>query len=154
MDFFKQLGEKLTNAGQNVAQQTKGITDVVRLNSEVSVKKRTITQLYAEIGRAYYERHKSDPDAEELQTISKICTLHEEIAQRQETIKQIKGVTKCPACGADVTMGSAFCSSCGGRMPAVATPIGEVNAVKKCPKCNADVDVGNSFCIFCGTKLD
>lgn len=153
MDFLGQLGKKLTDAGQRVAQQTKSITDVVRLNSEVSSKERAITQLYTEIGRAYYDRHKNDSNAEELQRISEICTLYEEIAQHQETIKQIKGVTKCPVCGTDVPIGSAFCSACGGRLSAAATT-GEAQATKKCPKCNADVDADNAFCVFCGTKLD
>ena len=154
MDFFEQLGKKLTDAGQNVVQQTKSIADVVRLNSEVSAKERAITQLYIKIGQAYYDRHKNDSDAEDFQTISEIYRLYKEIAQCQETIKRIKGVTKCPGCGADVPMGAAFCNVCGEQIPASIVSVREAQGSKKCPNCHSDVDEDNAFCVFCGTKLD
>ncbi len=153
MDFFEQLGKKLTDAGQNVAQQTKNIADLARLNREISDKEQAIAQLYTAIGRAYYDRHKDDCAAEELQMISEVSALYEEISQRQEAIKKIKGITKCPACGAGVSVESAFCSVCGKQMP-LAHSYGETPKTKNCPNCHADVDGSNAFCIFCGTKLD
>lgn len=155
MDFFEQLGKKLTDAGQNVAQQAKNIADVARLNSEMSAKERAITQLYTEIGHAYYDRHKNGPDAEELQTISEISALYEEITQHQETIKQIKGVGKCPSCGGDVPVGAAFCNACGAQiLAASASACEEMPETKTCPNCHAVLDSDILFCVFCGTKLD
>ena len=100
MAFLEQLGKRLSDAGQGAAQQAKNFTDVTRLNSAISDKEKKITQLYASIGQAYYQRHRSDPDAEELQQIEAVNALFAEIAQCQEEIKQIKGVSKCPSCGA------------------------------------------------------
>lgn len=117
MAFLEQLGKRLSDAGQGAAQQAKNFTDVTRLNSAISDKEKKVTQLYASIGQAYYQRHRSDPDAEELQQIEAVNALFAEIAQCQEEIKQIKGVSKCPSCGADVPLNSAFCSACGAKFP-------------------------------------
>lgn len=116
MAFFEELGKRLTDAGQGVAQHTKNFTDIARLNSAISEKERRIGQLYANIGQAYYERHQNDPSAEALQQIEEINALMEDIIRCQEEVKQIKGVVRCPRCGAEVALNSAFCNSCGAKL--------------------------------------
>lgn len=153
MAFFEQLGKKITDAGQGVAQQTKNLADIARLNSAVSDKEKRIANLYSEIGKAYYERHKNDAVAEEAASINEINTLFAEIRLNKENISKLKGITKCPNCGADVAYGSAFCNSCGQAMaqnePATAPTDGRV-----CPSCGAPVPEGNLFCNSCGTKIE
>lgn len=152
MAFFEQIGKKITDAGQGVARETKNLADIARLNSSISDKEKRIAALYSEIGRAYYERHKNDAAAEEAASISEINTLFAEIEQNKDEISRIKGVTKCPNCGADVARGSAFCNSCGIAIaqsePATAPADGRI-----CPSCGAAVPEGNLFCNNCGTKL-
>ena len=53
MSIFEKIGEKLSGAGQGVAQQVKNFADVARLNSIISEKEKQIAQLYIEIGQAY-----------------------------------------------------------------------------------------------------
>lgn len=155
MAFFEQIGKRLADAGQGVAQQTKNFTDVTRLNSTISEKEKKISQLYASIGQAYYERHKNDAAAEEAQQIQAVNTLFAEIAQCREEIKQIKGVVKCPSCGADVALNSAFCNSCGAKIPQASEPAEPARADGPvCPNCHAPVKEGNLFCTRCGTKIE
>ena len=54
MSFFDQIGKRITDAGQGVAQQTKNFADVTRLNSAISDKEKRISQLYQSIGKTYY----------------------------------------------------------------------------------------------------
>ena len=155
MAFLEQLGKRLSDAGQGAAQQAKNFTDVTRLNSAISDKEKKITQLYASIGQAYYQRHRSDPDAEELQQIEAVNALFAEIAQCQEEIKQIKGIVKCPSCGADVPLQAAFCNSCGAKMePAAPQAAVHTEDTKICPVCGAASPRENRFCTSCGTKFD
>ena len=154
MAFLEQLGKRLSDAGHGAAQQAKNFTDVTRLNSAISDKEKKITQLYAFIGQAYYQRHRSDPDAEELQQIEAVNALFAEIAQCQEEIKQIKGVSKCPSCGADVPLNSAFCSTCGAKVPQTAPAEAVPADSPLCPSCHAPVRAGSRFCICCGAKLE
>lgn len=153
MAFFEQLGKKISDAGQGVAQQTKNLADIAKLNNMVSGKEKRIAALYSEIGKAYYESHKNDAVAEEKAGISEINTLFAEIEQHRDEISRIKGIKKCPNCGADVASGSAFCNSCGQALaqdePAPAPTDGKV-----CKSCGAAVPDGNLFCNNCGARLE
>ena len=154
MAFFEQLGKRLTDAGQNVAQQTKNFADITQLNSAISDKEKKISQLFLNIGQMYYEGHKGDESAEYRETINEIDTLYNEIAQNREKIKQIKGVVKCPKCGSDVPLNAAFCNTCGAKMDRSGTVGGTDAAQRTCPACHAAVDAENAFCNNCGAKLD
>ena len=154
MAFFEQLGKRITDTGQGVVQQTKNFADVTRLNSEISDRERRITQLYQAIGQAYYQQHSSAPAPEYQQEVGEISALLAEIAQRREEIKQIRGIVKCPSCGADVPLQAAFCNACGTKMaqaaPTVEPPAGDAQI---CPACGGASPKGNRFCIHCGAKL-
>lgn len=54
MSIFEKIGEKLSGAGQGVAQQVKNFADVARLNSIISEKEKQIAQLYIEIGQTIF----------------------------------------------------------------------------------------------------
>lgn len=116
MAFFNDLGKKITDAGQGVAQQTKNFTDITRLNSTISDKEKAVTQLYTSIGRSYYSRHKDDPECQEKQSVEQLTALLAEIDQLQAQIREIKGIVVCPSCGTETTQDAAFCKSCGAKL--------------------------------------
>lgn len=151
MAFFEELGKKLSDAGQSVAQQTKNFADVTQLNSAINDAEKKIAQFKNELGQLYYEAHKNDASAEGANIIAQINALYGEIQTTKEKINDIKGIVKCEKCGAEVPTGSAFCSSCGNKMevPVVTAPSGNV-----CPKCGTVVAEGNAFCSNCGTKIE
>ncbi len=154
MAFLEQFGKKVSDVSGEVAQQTKKIADIARLNSLISENEKRIVQLYTVIGQLYYEKHMDDLMADELEKIKEISNLREEIKKQQEEIKQIKGIAKCANCGADVSIEAVFCNICGARMTQggqderAAVSEGEV-----CPKCHSSVRAGNLFCSNCGFKL-
>ena len=121
MAFFDQVGKFVSDAGQSVAHSTKNLAAVAQLNSEISEKEKKISKLYIEIGQAYYEKHKKDPQAEGTEQINEISALLADIAQCKDKIKQIKGVTKCENCGAEVPIGAAFCNACGAKINSAET---------------------------------
>lgn len=53
MAFFEQIGRRITDAGQGVAQQTKNLTDMTRLNAKISENKKKMSQLLFEMGEDY-----------------------------------------------------------------------------------------------------
>lgn len=156
MDFFEQLGKKISDAGQGVAQSTKNFTEITRLNGVISDKEKQIAKLISDLGQSYYDRCCQDPSAPNFEIMSTITNLKAEIAQTQENIKQIKGITKCENCGAEVAITAAFCPSCGApvKQAAPAAEPAAAPAVRTCPNCHAEVSADNVFCNFCGTKLD
>lgn len=154
MAFFEQIGKRLTDAGQNVAQQTKDLADVTKLNTAISEKEKKISQLFLLIGQLYYEGHKNDETAEERDKIAEVNSLYSKILSNREKIKQIKGVVKCEHCGADVPLNAAFCNSCGTKVKRAETITKSPEESCQCPACHAIVEKGNLFCNYCGTKIE
>ena len=152
MSFLDNNGSKASAAGQAAAEKARNFAEVNRLNGVISDHEKRISRLYFEIGQSYYERHKDDPEAEELERIAAITDTNEKIAVCREQIKTLKGVEKCPNCGADVQNGSQFCNNCGTRMPPASMKTAP-KAGLTCPTCGAAVAEGNLFCNNCGTKL-
>lgn len=161
MAFFEQTGKWIMDAGQGLAQKKKNFSDVNRLNGAISGYEKKIAQLYASIGQTYYEQHREDAEPEQLPKIQEINGLLAEIARCKEELKQIKGIVKCPNCGAEVALTSNFCNVCGTKMPQEAKAASEAAdetaaapETRTCPSCHAPVEPGNEFCTHCGAKLE
>ena len=152
MSFFDNIGSKASAAGQAAAEKARNFAEVTRLGGVVSDHEKRISRLYFEIGQSYYERHKDDPEAEELERIAAITDTNEKIAVCRNQIKTLKGVEKCPNCGADVQNGSQFCNKCGTRMPPASMKTAP-KAGLTCPTCGAALTEGNLFCNNCGTRI-
>ena len=152
MSFFDNIGSKASAAGQAAAEKARNFAEVNRLNGVISDHEKRISRLYFEIGQSYYERHKDDPEAEELERIAEITDTNEKIAVCRNQIKTLKGVEKCPNCGADVQNGSQFCNKCGTRMPPASMKTAP-KAGLTCPTCGTELESDAAFCFNCGTKL-
>ena len=152
MSFFDNIGSKASAAGQAAAEKARNFAEVTRLGGVVSDHEKRISRLYFEIGQSYYERHKDDPEAEELERIAAITDTNEKIAVCRNQIKTLKGVEKCPNCGADVQNGSQFCNKCGTRMPPASMKTAP-KAGLTCPTCGTELESNAAFCFNCGTKL-
>lgn len=153
MAFFEQFGKKLTDAGQGVAKQTKNFADITRLNSAISEEEKKISQLYAALGQNYYNAHSGDEQAECSDIIGEINVLFAGIASKREEIKQIKGVTKCPGCGADVPADAVFCGVCGVSVRTAPAAASQITDGVKC-SCGAVMPRGTLFCTECGSRLE
>lgn len=153
MALLEQLGKKLTTAGQGVAQQTKNFTEITRLNGLVTDKEKRMTQLFADLGKAYYEQHKNDAEVEEAALVEELRALSDEIAQYREDIKQIKGVTKCAKCGSDIPLDAMFCPTCGEKVEAEPEREMPLADAILCPQCRREVTEGDLFCNYCGAKV-
>ena len=147
MSVFDQIGNKITNAGQETAAKAKNFAEATKLNSRIGDCEKQVSQLFLEIGKAYYENHAQDDNAEERQRIEQVRGLYGEIELYKEQIRKLKGVEYCTACGAEVPIGSAFCSACGAKLQMVKVQ------ETKCPNCNAQLQPEDLFCAVCGTKI-
>ena len=152
MSFLDQLGKKVSDAGKGVAQQTKNLTEIARLTSVIDTEEKMVAQSYAQIGKTYYENHKNDPEAECAAQIALVSKSLEKIAQWREQIQKIKGIVKCPQCGADVPYSSQFCGVCGTRIVRPEAAPAAASA-RRCPSCGAEAAASDRFCNKCGKPL-
>lgn len=131
MALFNDLGKKLTAVGQGAAQQTKIFAETTKINSHISDEERQIKNLYMEIGKRYVEANKNNPSAEYYDLIVGIQDADARIAQYKQQINEIKGVKKCPNCGAELANAAIFCNSCGTKI--AEQPVSDIPAPMDAP---------------------
>lgn len=153
MGLFDELGKKVTAAGQKTVQKTKEVTDVARINSLISQEEKRIENIYLQIGKVYVAKHGNDCDEEMCNLVDAVKDLEEKVREYREQIQDIKGIQRCPSCGAVLPREAVFCSSCGTSV---------INRSRQedlgnnlvCPVCGSSVKEGMLFCVSCGSPID
>lgn len=141
MSIWEELGQKLTQSGQDVLQKARDISGVVTMNSDISDSKRKIRDLYAELGELFVSDAFADRTAADMREMisdesgdkgahmitlenwKEICTKvmfirseEEVIAINEKKIEELKAARFCPKCGCRITKGMSFCPECGTRV--------------------------------------
>lgn len=124
MAFFEQLGKTINDASDSLKRKTQNFTEVNSLEKQVNSNQAVIQNMYAEIGRAYYEAHKADEQDVYAEQCRVITNALGQIAQLQDQIRIKKGIQLCPNCGAQLAPGSVFCAGCGAQVAAPAQQMG------------------------------
>lgn len=150
MAFFDDLGKKISQGSQNLAQKAKNMTDVAKINGMISDEEKRIAGAYSQIGKLFYVKYRDNCDQEFIGMVATIADAESKIADYRQQIKDIKGITHCEKCGAEVPVEAQFCNACGNRMPA--PTLANPNMVK-CPACGAAVDKNMRFCTSCGNPM-
>lgn len=146
MAFLDNISKRVSDFGQEVSAKTRTMADISRLNSAITEQERQIETAFSNIGKAYYARHKDDPCAEEMESITYINEAYVRIQQYKTQISQLKGIANCPSCGSEISSVASFCSFCG-------SATGFAPPTRPCPGCGAQMDISSSFCTSCGTRL-
>ncbi|MGN0334781.1 MAG: zinc ribbon domain-containing protein [Lachnospiraceae bacterium] len=117
MAFLDDLGRTLTQVGQATAQKTKEVADMAKINAKILDSQNKVDKVYEEIGRKYVEEHAADPEEALRGLVQSALRLEDQIREYRNQLNEIKGVAKCPNCGAECDINASYCSSCGGPMP-------------------------------------
>lgn len=153
MAFFDDVSKKITQVSQNVVNKTKEATDIVRIKGVLAENEKQLHDFYKEIGALYFEKHYEDfePEFETLMNNAKITANN--IAAYEYQINEIKSVTKCEKCGAEISKEAAFCNVCGAPVVKQAPPA-MLDGTKRCPTCLQPITPGFKFCTGCGTPVE
>lgn len=149
MDFVDQINK----LGKDVYSKTRDMGEIVKLNAQVAEQSGLLDKFYQALGREVWQDDnlreiivKVYPD---LSDSIKGCLSR--ISEYQARIKELKRVTKCPACGAENTQDAVFCSGCGRQLTEAENAKDEKRI---CPACGAQLQFSDAlFCTSCGTKL-
>lgn len=116
MEFFDKLGESLVNAGKDVGQKAKDVSEIAKLKLDIKSKEDYVQKKYADLGMAYFKKYKDDEDCEDREQLFLIQEALDEIERMKAEVLRIQGAIECPKCGTKMPEGAAFCSSCGTKM--------------------------------------
>ena len=148
--FLDSLSQRATKATSKVVDKAKDAQGINKLNTNISNEESRINAAYSEIGKAYVERHRADPNAEFAALIGTIIEAENNIASYKEQILILKKVVVCENCGAELPEGTLFCSSCGTRVVRI-QPKAQSDGF--CTKCGAAITPGARFCTGCGAPV-
>ena len=154
MAFLDGIGKKLSQTGQDVMKKTRNFADSTKLTGMIADEERIIQSLYPQIGKAYYELHKNDPEYALSELVAAVNGAFARIEQLNDQIAAINGNQKCPNCGALVPENGMFCNTCGAKMPpkvVAAPPVAAATIC--CSNCGSQIPAGQRFCIYCGTEV-
>lgn len=117
MAFFDDMKEKLSQASQTAVKKTKELSDIARLNSEISATEKQISELYRKMGSEIYRVYRENPQPEVAEMMVQVTSLLQKIEENRAQLETINVVHNCPQCGARVKDEMVFCSSCGFKLP-------------------------------------
>ena len=106
MEFFDKLSETIVSAGKDVGQKAKDVSEIAKLKMDIRSKEDFVEKQYAELGKAYYEKHKDEENAEteektpEQEHFFLITEALGEIERMRAEVFKLQGATECPKCGA------------------------------------------------------
>lgn len=151
MTFWDNLSQKASETTAKAMQKAKEMSDITKLNSMISDEETKINNNYYQIGKLYATMHPNDHEEEFAGMITAIGEADDRIRNYKQQIQDIKGVTRCSQCGAEVQSGVAFCSSCGAPMPK-GQPTNTDDLVR-CESCGTMVKKEMRFCTACGKPM-
>ena len=113
MDFFEKLNNLLTEAGKEVEQRAKEVSETMRLNTRIREEKAAIKGCMEKIGRLYYEEQKGNGQGIYQDSFDRIHKAKEVIRRAEKELEVQKRKTTCQNCGATMQRDDIFCSQCG-----------------------------------------
>jgi len=157
MGFFDDLGKKANQLSKDVATKAKNLSEITRLNREINLSKRSIDEEYKKIGAKVFEAFKSgEKDERFAEFCETITSSFDFIKESEAKILELKDITICPECGAELDKETQFCGKCGAKIERPEKPEPEEEPVDgtKCKECGEIIPSGSDFCPSCGAKKD
>ena len=126
MAFWDNITQKAAAVTEKAVQQAKNLAEQARLRNQISEAESTITDCYTQIGKQYAAAHPENFEECYAPMMAAIAGAQRQIASLQEQLRELKAISLCPKCGAEVSKDAAFCSACGAEMPKPAPVEAEV----------------------------
>lgn len=116
MSLFEGLSKVISETSATAVSKTKELARIAQLNGAISDEEKIIAAAHTEIGRRYMENLAGErPDLFGDQ-IDLIAQAQGRIEALRRELDEVKGLGKCPYCGAAVEAGKAFCGNCGAKL--------------------------------------
>lgn len=119
-EFFKKLGERVSNVADKTKVKAKGIYDVTKLKLELNKKEVDLDECFEKLGRAYFVQVKNKIDnSEKIETLTiKAENLSNEIFNLKKNIADAQNKKVCDHCASIIDTDAPYCSNCGQKVVA------------------------------------
>ena len=121
MEFFDKLTKKATETYKGAAEKTGKLAKETKLKLKISENKSKINDLYEEIGKKVYQKHKEHGDGcvkNDIEDgLTKIDILANEIEMYNREILELSDQKECVECKEKLAKDARFCPKCGAKQP-------------------------------------
>jgi peptidoglycan hydrolase CwlO-like protein len=159
MSFFKDLGNKITNAAQDASKKTAELIEISKINSSINTEKAAIIETQKVIGAKIYELYAAGEQLpeilnEDLASIADrnqtILNLENKIAEIKAEAERYKAEAEAERARAEAEAERAKAEKLRAEQEAAAQAAGG----RACTNCGALLEEGMKFCGQCGTRND
>lgn len=116
MSLFEGLSKVISETSATAVSKTKELARIAQLNGAISDEEKIIAAAHTEIGRRYVENLAAERRDLFGDQIDLIAQAQGRIEALRRELDEVKGLGKCPYCGAAVEAGKAFCGNCGAKL--------------------------------------
>ena len=125
MDFFNKLTKKAKETYEGASKKTGELAKEAKLRMKMNENKSEINDLYQEIGKKVYEKHKLSGEINIKVYLEEECTKIDVLSAEIETclnqIRELKDKKQCPKCFNEIELDAKFCNHCGAKQEDVET---------------------------------
>lgn len=136
--LLEEVGKTITVTGREAARKAREVTENVQLRAQLGTEKSHLKELYAALGKWYYEKSQGREWEQEIhpeeELIHGIQVLLVRIAKLEEKLASAEEKRICPACGAKIEKDAVFCSRCGTKTNQETEASGEIIPVPASPE--------------------
>lgn len=147
-------GEKFNKMTQTAISKSKEMAEVTRLNMEINTYNQNIKDISTKIGEYVLENGLLKEDETVAAFIEQVAAIKSNIEANQAKMLEVKNISICSKCGAEVQKTSKFCDKCGNEMPKAEEAPAAEPVQNVCKNCGQALDAGAAFCGNCGTKQE
>lgn len=121
MAIWDDITKKASALTDKAVQQARDLSELAKLHGQIAEAEKTANDSYNQLGRLYAATHPEDYEEGFGDLIAAAAKAEERIKSLRKQIRDVKGVTVCEKCGAEVSKDDTFCSTCGTEIPKEAT---------------------------------
>ncbi len=151
MAFLDDISRSISGVSQKAISKGKGVAEITKINSELSEEEKILKRNYIEIGKLYCSLHGDDNNPEFADMVNAVKTAEQRVKKLKERVLEIKKVSVCEKCGAEIPTDAVFCNRCGEKREPKITQTTSTGVV--CSKCGRNLTEGTRFCTSCGTPV-
>lgn len=118
MAFFDGLGKKITDTVDVVGKKTNEVVEVQKIRSQMNSLEKNIEKNYIVLGKMMFAKFQDGEElSEEARALCEEITANTVLLDEYDNeIAEIKGMKKCPICGAAAADDVVYCPKCGAKM--------------------------------------
>ena len=126
MAIWDDIAKKAAALSDKAVKQARDLSEVAKLKLQIAEAEKAVEDSYTQLGRLYAAAHRSDYEEGFASVMAAVTNAEQTVKTLRQQLQDVKGVTVCEKCGAEVAKDAAFCSTCGAEIPKPAPVEAEV----------------------------